>query len=80
MTGPAARSRLLCAAVAGGREPAEALTPADRRYVLASFLAGGWSPEEIAVHTRTTTYTLYRWLHAYGLRIPHHTLRERSAA
>lgn len=68
MPAPAARSRLLRAAVAGGREPAEALCPADRRAVLLALLAAGWTAAEIAVHTRTSTYTLHRWLDSYGLR------------
>lgn len=70
-------SRLLCAAVAGGREPAEALSPIDRRRVLASFLAGGWTLPEIADHTMTTGYTLARWMDLYGLRV---TARQRWAS
>lgn len=68
MRAPAAGSRLLRAAVAGGREPAESLDPAARRAVLLTLCAAGWSLHEIAEHTRTTTYTTHRWLELYGLR------------
>lgn len=51
-----------------GEEPAEALTAHDRRLIIARLHRRGWTDLEIAVLTRTTTYTTARIRHAIGLR------------
>lgn len=50
-----------------GREPAEALDPADRRRLVAELHGLGWADEAIAAHTRMTTYTTARIRDALGL-------------
>ncbi|HEY8590214.1 MAG TPA: helix-turn-helix domain-containing protein [Naasia sp.] len=67
------------AAVAGGWEPAESLTPDERRQVLGALVRDGWSVRQIAYRVRATEYTVCRWLDTYDLR-SHHTLRGGHAA
>lgn len=43
-----------------GKEPAEALTPNDRRRLVRELHAKGMTDVEIAEHTRQTTYTAAR--------------------
>lgn len=43
-----------------GREPAEALTTADRRRLVTALLAAGWPIGRIAGHCRMTCYTTAR--------------------
>jgi len=63
-----------------GREPAEALTTADRARLVAELVARGWDVQRIAAHTRQTTYTTARIrdrLVAAGVTTPN--LEERTA-
>jgi hypothetical protein len=50
-----------------GGEPAEALTPDDRRRLVLDLHDVGWADEDIAQHTRMTTYTTARIRGALGL-------------
>jgi DNA-binding NarL/FixJ family response regulator len=79
MPAPAAHRRLLMAAVAGGWEPAESLTPDERRQILGPLVRDGWSVQQIAYRLHATPYTVCRWLDSYELR-PHHTTRGGHAA
>lgn len=63
-----------------GREPAEALTTADRHRLVAELHRLGWTDVQIARHTRQTTYTSARVRELLGLPVnqPAHDTR-RSA-
>lgn len=50
-----------------GLEPAEALSTADRKRLLAELHGWGWTDAEVAAHTRLTTYTAARIRAALGL-------------
>ncbi|GAA0897858.1 hypothetical protein [Pseudonocardia zijingensis] len=50
-----------------GDEPAEALTPDDRRRLVMDLHDLGWDDERIARHTRQTTYTTARIRGQLGL-------------
>lgn len=52
-----------------GRVPAEALCPADRDRLLRLLWKRGWTVAEIAVHTRTSTYTVGRILERLDLEV-----------
>lgn len=68
-----------------GLEPAEVLTPFDRRVLIAALVRDGLDDIEIAEHTRWTTYTVGRLrdelrLRPNPLRAPRTTTASASAA
>lgn len=54
-----------------GRLPGEFLDGAWRGLLVAELTAAGWNDEQIAVHTRWTTYTVARIRTAMGLPANH---------
>lgn len=57
---PSGRPSLAYLACLEGREPAEALSTAERECLVAVLARRGWSAAEIAEHTGMTTYTTGR--------------------
>ncbi|QCQ91756.1 hypothetical protein [Rhodococcus sp. SGAir0479] len=54
-------------AALAGTQPAEVLTPYDRRVLMAALVRRGMTDTEIATHTRWTTYTTARIRENCGL-------------
>lgn len=61
-----------------GEQPAEVLSPYDRRVLMATLIARGLTDVEIAVRTKWTTYTVGRIREHCGLD-PNHSQQERNS-
>lgn len=77
--GEPSRPRTALAEAWAGRLPAEALDRSDREALIRALIGLRWSLTDTATHTRTTTYTLCRWLDLYELRT-HQPRRKEVAA